>query len=119
MVDWKQISNYEKHPKVNDVLSNVGDKIEVLFRDDGKLVTAKQIEIALKAKGIKGIKPRDSEVFLVHDEKTKMDMEFWISATNYSALKELKKIADSNGDTLKNKRIVIERVSKGETDKSA
>jgi len=96
--------SFERYPKLNDELKQKGDSKTVVFLDDGKRISADVISVALKNKGIKGIKARDSIIFVVEDNKVKK--ELWIGATNYTNLRELAAIADNlTGQKVKITRI--------------
>lgn len=110
---------FERHPKVNDVLSNVGDKLDVVFKDNGKLIEANVIANVLKEKKIKGVQARDSMIFVVLDEKSKSNMEMWLSASSWSNLAQLRAIRDKNNGTLVGARVKIERVEKENPDKAS
>jgi len=107
-IDWENIAIFERFPKLNDELQEVGSKAKVKFMDDGTLVDSAKISEAMKMKGIKGIKPRDSYVFVVESNGNKK--EFWLSATAYTNLAELKALREKKG-TLIGVEALIERVS--------
>lgn len=110
MVNWDSIGGFDRFPKLSEELKAVGDTRTVIFQDDGKDVSADILQTALKAKGQKGIKARDSIVFAV--KCNQKDYEVWLSATSYSNLRELKQIRDSSNGTLKGAKVKISRVSK-------
>ena len=109
-VDWDEVGSFERFDKLNDELKDIGNKCFVVFKDDGNKVDAEKIAAALKEKDVKGIKARDSMVFVVDNEGK--DMEFWLSATAYTNLRQLKTIRDANDSTLVKAKAVISRVSK-------
>ena len=117
MIDWNVMDNFEKYPSVTADMQEIGSKKTVLFMDEGKDVSADVLATANKAKGIKGIKARDQLVFTVQNNGSNASL--WISAQNYTSLKELKKVRDSNGGKFKGARCYIERVSKNEPDKAS
>ena len=110
IVDWNAIGDFERHPKLNDVLDTVGKSVNVKFMDDGKEIKADVLASALKAKGIKGIKAKDTIVFVVGNKNEKN--ELWLSATSYTNLQELKRIRTENGNTLLGAMVKVSRVSK-------
>jgi len=103
------VPDFERHPKLE--LKRKGDSATVKFLDDGNSVSADVLSRVLKEKGIKGVKPRDSIVFTVEQEGEKM--EYWMGASNYTSLRELKAIAKENKDTLVNAEVLIERIAEG------
>lgn len=113
MVDWKNVMPlFDRFPKLSEQLKEIGDKANVVFMDDGKFVKSEVLANALKEKGKKNIKARDSEVF--HVKSKGVSYELWLSATAFSNLRELKGIADENKGTLINALVTVERVSKGD-----
>lgn len=117
MVDWNVMDSFEKHPSINSELKEVGNNKLILFMDEGKDVSADVLASANKAKGIKGVKAKDQIVFTVKSDNAVYSL--WISAQNYTNLKELKKVRDSNGGKFSGARCKVQRVSKGETDKAS
>lgn len=116
-IDWNSIGGFERYEKLNNHLQSVGDKMDVVFKDDGKLVGKDLLRDALKAKGLKNINAKDSYVFTV--ENAKVMYELWLSATSYSNLRELKIIRDRNNGTLTGAKVKVERVSKNDTEKAS
>lgn len=117
MVEWEKLESFERHEKINNILKKIGDYAVVEFLDNGKDVSADIISIAQKAKGIKGIKARDTVVFNI--KTADGIMELWLSASNFSALRELSLIKKSSNNTLVGCKVRIERQSKDDTEKSA
>lgn len=111
---FEEIGNVKRYPILK--LVNIGDKVRIKLIDDGKIVTAEVIGSALKEKKIKGIKPRDSLVFLC--EKEGETLEFWISRTNYTNLKQLRDIRDNHNKSLIGVTIKVEKVSENDPTKS-
>src|SRR3990167_6867433 len=107
-LDWDKIGGFDRHPKI--ALQEVGDTADVVFMDEGTEVSAEKLSEAFKAKGIKKIKAKDSIVFVVEQATEKK--EVWLGAQNYSNLSELKKIRESNNNTLVGAKVKISRVSK-------
>lgn len=116
MVDWDSMDSFERYSKVSDILKNVGDFSDVVFQDDGKEIKAETLQSALKAKGMKNIKARDSIIFVVKDSDGD-NMELWLSASSYTNLRELKAIRDTNNKTLKGAKVHIERIGKDDMTK--
>lgn len=110
MVDWKNVTTFDRFPKLSEQLKEIGNSVTVVFKDDGKSVSAEILGNALKEKGIKNVKARASEVF--HVESKGKSYELWLSATAFSNLNELKGIADQNSGTLIGASVKVERVSK-------
>ena len=110
MVNWEEVGSFERFPKLNDKLKDVGQKAGVVFLDDGKTIGADVLQTAFKQKGVKGIKAKDTNVFVVTHNGEKH--ELWISATSYTNMNELKGIRNENGNTLVNAKVVVKRVSK-------
>jgi len=108
-LDWsKYETQFDRFPKLNDKLKNAGDSVVVEFKDDGKLVEADLIKDKLIGKGIKA---RDSVVFNVQGDDGQK-YEFWLSAQNYSALRELANIRKStDSGTLIGVKVRITRIS--------
>lgn len=116
-MDWDKIGSFDRHPKLNDLLKEVGSKAKVQFMDEGKDVTAEVLQSALKKSGQKGIKARDTIVFLVQDAKgTKY--EFWVGAKSYSVLSGIKGLLDAN-NKITGQKGTIERVSKDNPDEAS
>ena len=114
MVDWDNIANFDRYPILSEELKEIGNTKTVKFLDDGKDVKAEILQESLKKRGIKA---RDSIVFVVEDGKDKK--EVWLSATSYSNLKELKQVRDDNKGTLVNADVKVSRVSKGDMTEQA
>jgi len=114
MVDWDKMEDFDRYGKLSDELKEVNDSMTVIFCDDGKDVNADIIQNALKEKGQKGIKARDSIVF--HVKEGTKDYEVWLSATAYTNLRELKKIRDNNKGTLIDANVKVTRVSANDPD---
>lgn len=109
MPNWDNVGNFERFEKLNDVLMNVGNSAVVVFMDDGRDVSKEVMQKSLKEKKIKGINARDSVVFRVQENKK--NFEFWLSATAFSNLTELKIIRTANNNTLIGAKAKISRVS--------
>jgi len=117
---WENVGgDFERHEKLNDQLSEIGAVVEVVALDDGKTVTADKLKEAMNKKGIKGIKPKDSVVITCEEKESKKKFEFWLSASNYTNLGELKTIRTANKDTLVGASFRVTRVSKNDTEKAA
>ena len=110
MVNWNEIGSFDRYPKLSDELTQVGDAQRVIFCDDGTDVPADKIQNAMKEKGVKNIKARDSIVF--HVKAGGKDYEVWLSSTSYTNLRELKEIREKNHNTLIDAEVKIQRVSK-------
>lgn len=108
---WDSVSVFERFPKLNSEMKEVGKKVEVVCEDDGHVVPASQMSEAYKKKGVKGIKAQDTLVLVVSQNGEKK--EFWVNLKSFSLLRELKKIRESNGDgkSLKGSRIRFERLA--------
>lgn len=100
--DWSQVSDFERFPKLESV-KKVGSEAKITFQDDGTFVSEKQLKEA-KAKH-----PRDSIVFVVMENNEKK--EFWVASESYSVVKQLKRVREKNGGTLKGAVVKIKRVS--------
>jgi hypothetical protein len=116
-VEWDKIGGFERYDKLNDILKSVGDKAIVTFLDDGKEVSAELLQSALKNKGMKNIKARNTIVFVCTNDAKKYEM--WLSATAFSNLRELKAIRDANKNTLINAKVKVSRVSKDDMTQQA
>lgn len=116
MVDWNQLDAFERHENLSKLLANEGDSKTAVFKDDGKDVKADVIQASFKEKGVKGIKARDTIVFVV--DVAGKTYELWLSATNYTALRQLKAVREANGGTLKNAKCKITRSAKGDMTQS-
>jgi len=114
--DNKSLSSFERYPKITELVKNVGDKVELVGCDDGSEVPADRIAARYKDTGQKGIKAKDSNVFVVEHEGKQY--ELWLGATNWTALRQLKEIRDNNGDTLLKAKFTIEKVSENDPEKS-
>jgi len=101
--------DFERYPKVE--LKSKGDEVIVGFEDDGKMVSAETLKKVMKEKKIP-YTPRDSIVFVVTEDDEKK--ELWISATNYSALKELKTIRAENNDDMTGAIVRITRIAENQ-----
>lgn len=117
MVDWNNIQNFERFPNLAKDLENVGDSRTVKFLDEGEDIKAEVLQQALVQKGKKNIKARDSIMFVVEDKSEKK--EVWVSATNYTNLRELKAIRDMNGNSLVNAMVKVTRASKDDMTESS
>ena len=116
MVEWNNIGSFERFEKANDLLKEVGASMKIAFKDEGKDIAANVIQDALKNKGVKNIKARDTIVFHVKDRDNK-DLELWLSKTSYTNLRELKAIRDDNKDTLIGAWAVMSRTAKDDMTK--
>lgn len=119
MVDWDKVGNFDRYPNLAEQLKEVGNEKTVVFLDEGRDVDASVIQEALKQKGQKNIKARNSHVFHVKNKEDNKDYEVWISATSYSVLGVLKKVREENKNTLVNAVVKIKRVSKEDMTQSA
>ncbi len=98
--DWDSVTDIERHEKL---AIKKGEKVDVEFLDDGNFVSKKILQDA-KAKH-----PRDSHIFVLDVDGTKN--EWWVSANAFSLMRDLKRLRDGNGGTLKGLKATIERVS--------
>ena len=119
MVDWDNIGSFDRYPNLAEQLKEIGNEQKVKFLDDGKDVKAEIIQEALRQKGQKNIKARDSIVFHVQNIKDNKDYEIWVSSTCYTILRVLKGIRDENKNTLIGAEAKIKRVSKDDMTQSA
>lgn len=117
MVDWNTLDAFNRHDNISKKLPNESNNGIFTFDDEGKEVKADVLGSAMKSKGIKGMKAKDSIVFIVENDKTKY--ELWLSATNFSALRELKAVRDANNNSLRGAKVRITRASKGDVMQSA
>lgn len=105
---WDEIGTAERYPPLKDELRTKGSEVDVVFKDDGRRVSAEVLAGVYKQKGLR-IKAKDAFVFAVNAGGTMKS--FWLNSTNYSVLQKLKKLRDANSGTLIGKRITIKRVS--------
>ena len=117
MVDWDGIGGFERYPKLMDGLKDIGDVAYVKFLDEGREVNADIIQKALKDKGQKNIKARDSLVFVVLEENEKK--ELWVSRSSHTNMNELKAIRAKHGNAFKGALARIERISKDDMAKQS
>lgn len=116
--EWDKLGGFEKHPKLTEkYCQKIGDKVDVVFLDNGSTVDAEKVAAALKKAKKKGIQAKDSIVFVVETNAEKFD--FWVGATNYSILNQLKTIRNENNNTLIGAKVRIEKVSENDTEKSS
>lgn len=120
MVEWEKILSFDRFPKLQqELLKNVGDSVVVIFTSEEKDIPAEM----LKNKDIKTssgtkVKPRDSVVWTVKEVNTGKDYELWLSATNYTNLRELAKLRESNGGKFVGLRVKITRIAKGDPEQA-
>lgn len=103
------IQVFDRFPKLNDELKEKGASKTVTFLDVGREVD----EATLRKSGAKF--PRNSIIYVVEDNGEKK--EFWIGASNFSNLRELKDIRDASGGSLENVKVKITRIEVQAQDK--
>lgn len=108
---WKNIPEFERHPKLREEMKKEGDEMIVTFLSDGKTVSAETLEGAFQRKNISNIKAVDSIVLVVEKEEDNEKREVWHKATDFRTLKQLKEIRDANGATLVGARVKVTRIA--------
>ncbi|MEK6869874.1 MAG: hypothetical protein AABX74_06575 [Nanoarchaeota archaeon] len=108
---WKNIPEFERHPKLREEMKKEGDEMIVTFLSDGKTVSAETLEGAFQRKNISNIKAVDSIVLVVEKEEDSEKREVWHKVTDFRTLRQLKEIRDANGGTLVGARVKVTRIA--------
>lgn len=120
MVEWDKITSFNRYPKLQqELLKNVGDSVVIVFTSEEKEIPAdmlknKDIRTATGTK----VKPRDSIVWTVKNVADNKDYELWLSATNYTNLRELAKLREENGNKFVGLKAKITRIAKGDPEQA-
>ncbi|MEM2445736.1 MAG: hypothetical protein QW734_03675 [Candidatus Bathyarchaeia archaeon] len=120
MVDWDKITFFNRYPKLQqELLKNVGDSVVVVFVSEEKDIPAEM----LKGREIKTatgtkVKPRDSVVWIVRNIADNKEYELWLSATNYTNLRELAELRKQNGNKFTGLKVKITRIAKGDPEQA-